>query len=117
MAEREKVVSVFNGLRQFADMDIHPIVSPDNWLVYSKLRDAIDVAEEDIITLLKEQEAVTEYVMDEYQPTCKACGFRPFVGYIPSLEWMRERGFKFCSHCGQAINWEEEKTDGNHEND
>ena len=56
--------------------------------------------------LLKEQEAVTEYVMDEFQPTCKACGFRPFAGYIPSLEWMRERGFRFCPKCGQTVKWD-----------
>ena len=59
-----------------------------------------------IIELLKEQEAATEYVINEYQPTCKACGFRPFAGYIPSLEWMREREFKFCPHCGQKVKWE-----------
>ena len=59
----------------------------------------------DALALLREQEAVTEYVMDEYQPTCKACGFRPFAGYIPSLEWMRERGFKFCPQCGKAVKW------------
>lgn len=59
----------------------------------------------DTLELLKEQEAVTEYVIDEYQPTCKACGFRPFAGYIPSLEWMRERGFKFCPQCGKPVKW------------
>ena len=59
----------------------------------------------DILVLLKEQEAVTEYVIDDFQPTCKACGFRPFAGYIPSLEWMRERGFKYCPQCGQAVKW------------
>lgn len=59
----------------------------------------------DALELLKEQEAMTEYVINEFQPTCKACGFRPFAGYIPSLEWMRERGFKYCPHCGQAVKW------------
>lgn len=60
----------------------------------------------DILVLLKEQEAVTEYVIDEFQPTCKACGFRPFAGYIPSLEWMRERGFRFCPKCGKKVKWD-----------
>ncbi len=60
----------------------------------------------DAIALLKEQEEVTEYVMDEFQPTCKVCGFRPYAGYIPSLKWMRERGFSFCPHCKRKVKWE-----------
>ena len=64
------------------------------------------VAMRDAVELLKEQEAVTEYVMDDYyQPTCKACGFRPYVMYIPTLEWMRERGFKYCPQCGRQVKW------------
>jgi len=58
------------------------------------------------ITLLKEhEEEVTEYVIDEFQPTCKVCGFRPFAGFIPSLEWMRERGFNYCPHCKIKVKW------------
>ena len=63
-------------------------------------------AANEAVELLKEQEAVTEYVIDEFQPTCKACGFRPFAGYIPSLEWMRERGFRFCPKCGKKVKWD-----------
>lgn len=70
-----------------------------------------DIAQwsDDALALLKEQEAVTEYVIDDYQPTCKACGFRPYAGYIPTLEWMRERGFKYCPQCGQAVTWQSQK--------
>ena len=68
---------------------------------YSMLREALDMA----MVLLKEQEEVTEYVIDEFQPTCKVCGFRPFVGFIPSLEWMRERGFNCCPHCRRKVKW------------
>jgi len=60
---------------------------------------------DDAIDLLKEQEAMTQYVIDDFQPTCKACGFRPFAGFIPSLEWMRERGFNFCPHCKRKVKW------------
>lgn len=56
MIERENVTSKLDDLRQFADTEIHPIVSPDNWDVYSKLCDLIDLTKADIIALLKEQE-------------------------------------------------------------
>ena len=57
MADREDIVEIFSELRNFADNDIHPVVSPENWHVYSKLRDLIDHAEEAARALLKEQEA------------------------------------------------------------
>lgn len=56
MANMEKVTSKLNDLRQFADTEIHPIVSPDNWGVYSKLCDLIDLTTADILAMLKEQE-------------------------------------------------------------
>lgn len=60
---------------------------------------------EELMDELKEQ-STTEFFMDEYQPTCKACGFRPFAGYIPTLEWMKERRFNFCPRCGKKVKWE-----------
>ena len=59
----------------------------------------------DVIELLKEQE--TEYVYDEYAtPTCKECGFHPFAGYIPTIKWMRERGYKVCPGGGRQVKWD-----------
>jgi len=66
--DREKIVSVFDDLRQFADTDIHPIVSPDNWIAYSDLCDMIDDGEETLIALLKEHEAEQKTVI-----LCKDC--------------------------------------------
>ena len=60
----------------------------------------------DALELLKEQEDMTRFVIDDFQPTCKACGFHPLAGYIPTLEWIRERGFKFCPRCGRPVKWE-----------
>ena len=59
----------------------------------------------DALALLKEQESATEFILDDYQPTCKTCGFKPFVGYIPKIEWMKERGYKYCPGCGMAVKW------------
>lgn len=56
MSDRENVVSKLDKLRLFADTEIHPIVSPDNWDVYSKLCDLIDLTKDDVLSLLKEQE-------------------------------------------------------------
>ena len=63
------------------------------------------VLHNDAIALLKEQEFATEFILDDYQPTCKTCGFKPFVGYIPKIEWMKERGYKYCPGCGRAVKW------------
>ena len=59
----------------------------------------------DALALLREQEFATEFILDDYQPTCKTCGFKPFVGYIPKIEWMKERGYKYCPGCGRAVKW------------
>lgn len=78
----------------------------DNWMW--RHADYYALTMERAIALLKEQKAVTEYVIDEFQPTCKTCGFRPFAGYIPTLEWMKERGFRFCPNCRRRIKWNEQ---------
>ncbi len=94
--DREKVIKEFEHLLNAAR---------GNYFDFVDL--TVDLGEE-ILAMLKEQEAVTEYVIDEFQPTCKACGFRPFAGYIPTLEWMKERGFRFCPKCGRRIEWNEQ---------
>lgn len=55
MPYKEKIVEIFSELRNFADNDVHPVVSPENWHVYSELRDLIDHAEENVISILKEK--------------------------------------------------------------
>lgn len=61
---------------------------------------------EDALELLKEQEDGTMFIYDDYYtPMCQRCGFHPFVGYIPTIEWMKEKGYKVCPHCGRAVNW------------
>ena len=100
MTDREKVIkAIETHINDSVGCD-DCTYENDGWCTTRVLTDAL--------ALLKEQEAVTEYVIDEFQPTCKVCGFRPFAGYIPSLEWMRERGFRFCPQCGQKVKWNEE---------
>lgn len=65
MTDTEKIVEIFSELRNFADNDVHPVVSPENWHVYSKLRDLIDQAEADAVVLLKDQEAVVPGLMQD----------------------------------------------------
>lgn len=78
MADREEIVEIFSELRNFADNDVHPVVSPENWHVYSKLCDLIDQAKEYVLALLKEKEAVVRckdckyaYLTDDGE--CKYC--------------------------------------------
>lgn len=56
MTDREKVIKGLEKLREFADSEVHPILSPDNWGIYSELRDLIDEAEKDALAILKAQE-------------------------------------------------------------
>ena len=106
MTDREKVVRGLEHCTAWAGLhECQPKFGPD--CPYEDDADCKLALMRDALALLKEKEAVTEYVIDEFQPTCKACGFRPFAGYIPSLEWMRERGFRFCPQCGQKVKWNE----------
>ena len=57
MADREKVITHLDDMRLFADTRVHQIVSPENWEIYSELCNFIDLVKEEILDLLKEQEA------------------------------------------------------------
>lgn len=66
----------------------------------------IKFTDEELVDLLKEQE--TTYAYNEYtNPACTSCGFRPFAGYIPTLKWMQERGYRYCPGCGKAVEWDD----------
>lgn len=68
--DKETVIKAFDNLSRFVDTNVHPIVSPDNWNVYSQLRDMIDLIAEDVLFLLKEQEA-KEQLSDAVHETAK----------------------------------------------
>lgn len=101
--DREKVIGILDELRNFADNDVHPVVSPENWHVYSELRDLIDEAEASIITLLKEQEAIKPIYNEEkygdHLPHCGSC-----KKVLPNNAVYGE--INFCYYCGQAVKWE-----------
>lgn len=54
MDKLEMVIEVLEKLREYADNEVHPAVSSDNWSVYSGLIDLIDEIEEDSLALLKD---------------------------------------------------------------
>ncbi len=104
MPDREKVIKGLETCIEHEDCGDCPYVST--------CVDPIDFAVclmKDALTLLKEQESATEFILDDYQPTCKICGLKPFVGYIPKIEWMKERGYKYCPGCGRAVKWNGDK--------
>ncbi len=53
MSDLEKVIAHLSNLRQFADVDVHPVVSPENWYIYYTLCDYIDQRREEGEVLLK----------------------------------------------------------------
>ena len=48
---RDEVVQAMEELSEYADNELHPVVSPDNWHIYACIRDLIDEA----LALLKEE--------------------------------------------------------------
>lgn len=92
-------------IRNYLDVEVHPVVSPDRWDVYSALCDMVD----DVITLLKAQEprvmTLDEFQVSENNPkwletkdgkhnrwTLGNAGYEKFydncmVGYLPIEEY------------------------------
>ena len=79
MPDRKKIIKGLEKLREYADSVVHPILSPDNWNIYSELRDLIDEAKEDAIAMLKEQQEERKRM----------------------LSWLS----KFCRHIDNGDNW------------
>ena len=100
MPDMEKVVKGLEGLRDICNAKSNMAIGKGK-IAWAGHANAVD----DALALLKEQESATEFILDDYQPTCKTCGFKPFVGYIPKIEWMKERGYKYCPGCGRAVKW------------
>jgi len=100
MTDREVVITHLDDLRLFADVTVHPVVSPGNWDVYSSLCDYIDQIKTEVEILLKEQEPVEPEVevLNEIDrlyrcPKCHKCFF-----------YEKQ---KYCDQCGQAVKWNE----------
>lgn len=113
MADREEIVEIFSELSNFADNDVHPVVSPENWHVYSKLRDLIDHAEEYVLALLKEQEAQKQCLLKKCVicPHCDNCDVdengllkeqKTKEGHWIVLEFCANEGI-YCSECHMKI--------------
>ena len=95
MPDREKVI---NGLREMS--------CRATWKDIDRIRHKFQPIINDALALLKEQEEETTFVYDEYTlPTCEKCGFHPFAGYIPTIKWMKERGYMKCPKCGRTVKW------------
>ena len=93
MHNREKVIKELETEIQ----DFSPACTSDE-----RLKETMEMT----LELLKGQEDGTMFIYDDYYtPMCQKCGFHPFVGYIPTIEWMKEKGYKVCPHCGRAVNW------------
>ena len=101
MTGREKVIEDFKKLRKYADSDVHPVVSPDNWNVYSELRDLIDKTEKGALALLKAQEPRNAIVVSNGIGMSGGWWFQ-----CPSCKMEIEPRDRYCKSCGQAVKWE-----------
>ena len=105
MADREVVITHLDDLRLFADVAVHPVVSPDNWDVYSRLCDYIDQIKTEVEILLKEQDAVKP-VLDEQTGRiwlCGKCG--SYVGFEDNDPHDPNEFDNFCRCCGTPVLW------------
>lgn len=84
-------------IRNYLDVEVHPVVSPDRWDVYSTLCDMVD----GIITLLKaqEQKPISASIVDSDGGLMHwwACG---------NCQAPINPEDKFCHECGRAVKWE-----------
>lgn len=101
MTDREKVIKGLEYLSEWLFQQYQVVYDGDASNYYDAYKTV-----DDAIALLKEQE--TTYAYNEYtNPACTSCGFRPFAGYIPTLKWMQERGYRYCPGCGKAVKWDD----------
>lgn len=54
MDEKQKIIEQLNEIYRIVENEVHPVVSPDNWHIYSHLRDEIDL----LALMLKENNMV-----------------------------------------------------------
>jgi len=98
MTDREVVITHLDDLRLFADVTVHPVVSPGNWDVYSSLCDYIDQIKTEVEILLKEQEPVKP-TWSQGKVYCGKCGQR-----LPRKRADKE--INYCGYCGHEVKWE-----------
>lgn len=93
---RETVITHLQIIHTWAEF------ARENNLQFFTAKHLEDIAQwaDDALSLLKEHEEETKFVYDEYtMPMCEKCGFHPFAGYIPTIKWMKERGYMKCPRC------------------
>jgi len=108
MTDREMVITHLDDLRLFADVTVHPVVSPDNWNVYSSLCDYIDQIKTEVEILLKEQEEEAKWIYGEDKTGvdgwyCSECDFfEPwFYEFTDDIDFIRFYGY--CPRCGRRM--------------
>ena len=106
MTDREVVITHLDDLRLFADVTVHPAVSPDNWDVYSSLCNYIDQIKTEIEILLKEQEPIL--LENQHKPYGISTNANsPWISRCPRCSKKVEgKQTRFCKYCGQAVKWE-----------
>lgn len=107
MTDREVIITHLNDLRLFADVTVHPSVSPDNWNVYASLCDYVDQIKTEIEELLKERETVEPtFKQDEdgiFVWACGSCGAYMYHIY-DGIDKAKEYA-KYCRQCGKKVKW------------
>ena len=97
MEQFEKVCKGLEELRNFADTKVHPIVSPENWGVYSDLCDLIDEFGTDALALIRQQrERIKEL---EAARAARVMTLEELEDALDTVVWVEEPEFEnFADH-------------------
>lgn len=105
MNDADSIVIHLEDLIDYVDTSVHQVLGPENWCVYSSLRDMIDSICADVEKLIEKSEHV-EPVLDETTKRfyrCGACG--EYVGFIDSDPGDPNEQDCFCRNCGRKVKW------------
>ena len=101
MNDWEKIITHLDDMRLFADTRVHPIVSTENWGIYSDLCNFIDLVKEEILVLMKEHGAVKPKSKVRHGANAQ---IQHFCGNCMALLHGKP---KYCSECGRKMQWNE----------
>ena len=79
----------------------------DDWRMYHSDTEVQNIAKSAfdlLITLMKEQEAVTPYI-DIDEAKCPICGVKLTRQELLGNDVLFEDFFDYCPHCGQKVKW------------
>ncbi len=105
--------SIVQEIIDYLNTEVHPIVSPEHWDVYSTLYDMVARIDDKISSYEKRR---GQWIIRDnpgtgwYRITCSECGedvtsTAPCIGFFPNVKVI----WDYCPDCGARMNLEDEE--------